>query len=369
MFRAPVKGALLTTENASPTLSIQPAVALSIKFPLPESIKSWRGNTTITVNNNYCDLALPGVRVYLATCQATHKPHIVVAFFKAFFPALRTFACKLPPFSNVMASIIVGPDLIRNEKIRILKILLLEQLTPLLRKEIHHAITLHKHSNDEDVDTLFNRIVEHWTKIYGNLIARAHLIEDIALFQKFLTLKLLEDYAKKPCTVTEWVFNKADIIEQHHAKAKGGNDEDTTYQIGVVFPLDELMLNRDHVEKKLLSTVSEPRSGSHIQRLVDRKDWSSLATTLANDRDLAVGLFREQPFDPNLFDENTRKKVLRGIDEMERKYLKSHRSIGTHATEETVPRNSFAWDVYNAIASGLRGASPSLRSGSVTKDL
>jgi len=286
-------------------------------------------------------------------------------------------------------------DLIRDERIRSLKILLLEPLTPLLRNEIRHAIKLYSDIGRgesqiieetaplvddsttvegfphlQDVDTLCSRIEEHWTKIYGSPFSRGHLLLDVALFQQFLTDKLLEDYAKKPCTVTQWAFNQADVIEQHYAGAKSGSDEDTTYQSRVVFPLKELMLNQDHVEKKLLSARAEPRSGSHIQRLIDRKDWSSLATTLANDRDLAIGLFEGHPFYPDLFDENTRKRVLRSIDGIKRGYLvESHRSIGTHVTEEPASRNGFAWNVYNAIASGFGGAGPSLRSRSVAKDL
>src|SRR4051812_25794693 len=97
--------------------------------------------------------------------------------------------------------------LLRNERNRRLNILLFDPLTPLLKHEIHHAIKLHsetsQHANShEDFDTLYDRIAEHWAKIHQNMIMRAHLMENMALFQEFLTAQLLADYANEPYTIT-----------------------------------------------------------------------------------------------------------------------------------------------------------------------
>ncbi len=245
-------------------------------------------------------------------------------------------------------------SLVRDEQIRALKILLLESLTPLLRNEIHRAIKLHEVHDEvhsEDVDTLFTRIMEHWTKICS-LIYRAHLLEDATLFQVFLTDKLLEDYANEPCKITDWTTGQAAVIRQHHDTAEG-DDNDTAYQLRVVDPLEELMLDQCHVEDKLLLATACP--GSHIRRLIGRKDWPSLATTLKKDRDLAVSLFREQPFDPGLFGDKG-KRVLRGIDAIESKYFAKSSSRAS-------------WSVVGFVSAAARRLGPSSGSGDVTKDL
>jgi hypothetical protein len=55
--------------------------------------------------------------------------------------------------------------------------------------------------------------------------------------------------------------------------------------------------------------------------LIDRRDWSKLATALTNDRDLADKLFIQQPFNTNLFNEDTYKRILKAIDEIKGKYV------------------------------------------------
>jgi len=79
------------------------------------------------------------------------------------------------------------------------------------------------------------------------------------------------------------------------------------------------MLSRDYVKNKLRA-AAEGRRGSDIQPLIDRCDWSNLATALTNDRDLARKLF-QQPFNTNQFDENTCKRILRGINKIKGKYF------------------------------------------------
>ena len=160
------------------------------------------------------------------------------------------------------------------------------------------------------------------------------------------------------------------------------------------------MLNRDYVENKLRTAATgQAHPGSDVQPLIDRCDWSNLATALTNDRDLALKLFEEQPFNTNIFDANTYQRILRSIDEMKGKYFaelsdSSTFTINTHSREisarqtsnytnhESSPtplaiapsdtrhysrdppsKKSFTWkNVYNAIASGLGGTQSSPKS-------
>jgi len=200
------------------------------------------------------------------------------------------------------------------------------------------------------------------------------LLQDIILFRQFLIAKLLEDYTNVPCTVDKWVLNQAEcIIEQgDHAMAKDGSVVDTTYQVHVVFPLEEMMLSRDHVEDKLRAAAIQGHSGSDIQPLIDRRDWSNLAAALTNDRRLALKLFGGGSFDANVCDAKIYQRILHGIDEIKGKYFSelsdsSTYTISTYArgisAEQTIPppdirhhsedpslKGSFVW-IYNKFAS------------------
>ena len=55
---------------------------------------------------------------------------------------------------------------------------------------------------------------------------------------------------------------------------KDGIDVGTAYPDHVIYPLEEMMLSRDYVEKKLRTVATEGRQGSDIQPFIDRCDWS-----------------------------------------------------------------------------------------------
>ena len=305
-----------------------------------------------------------------------------------------------PPIPNIMEDIITKDIRQRIEhRIRNLKTLLLERLTPLLREQIRHAIALHtealEHPNVDqyldDLDSLHDQLMEHWTKVYGDLISRAYLIQDVVLFQQFLVAKLLEDYTNEPYTVDKWVLNQAKRAIEHedHARLKDGSDVDMMYQVHVVFPLEEMMLSRDHVENKLrAAAIGREHPRSDIQPLIDRRDWSNLAAALTNDRHLALKLFGGPSFDTNILNDSTQKRILRTIDEIKGKYFSelsdsSTFAISTYAREMSTrhtsndtnhgspltpltiapletrnhlkdpSKNGFVWGIYDTIASGL----------------
>lgn len=213
-----------------------------------------------------------------------------------------------------------------------LKLASFDQVTPLLRKEINYAIKLHTEVTQQpdiwnfehigDLDTVYDQVIKHWTKVFDDFPSRVHLIKDIALFQQFLTAKLLGDYTEKSYVINPWTAGQASMVQQRQAEADSAEALDKAYQTHIVYPLEEMMLDRDHVEHKLVTAASkEPYPRGDVQRLIDKCDWSSLAATLFNDRILAGDLFAETPVDPTCFNVSTRTLVLRCIDELKDRYF------------------------------------------------
>ncbi|ROV90219.1 hypothetical protein VMCG_10250 [Cytospora schulzeri] len=287
------------------------------------------------------------------------------------------------------------------------QILFFDCMTPLLKKELNNAISVHSDvlqlpqlkSGDlnrilyqiADLDTLDDRLMDHWTKVHGNLVSRAALLLDICLFQMFLTAKLLEDYMGKSYNAVPWVLGQANVVEQHSAGTANDGSKTAAYQVHIIYPVEELSLNRIHVENKLKAAAArQQHPGGDIQRLIDQCDWPNLATALINDRELAAELFQQTPLNPECFNANTGKKVLLRIDEVTAKYFTQltsssiytlskqaiHRSArrGSSTTDPTTPDIlrykeepalvAGAKSLYDRLANGLRlgGTSTKLRS-------
>jgi hypothetical protein len=223
------------------------------------------------------------------------------------------------------------------------------------------------------------------------------------MFYRFLIAKLLEDYMNEPCPVNKWVLDQAKCIvkQEDYTRAKDGSNMDTTYQVHVVYPLEEMMLDRDHVKNKLRAAVmGQEHSGSDIQRLIDKCDWSNLVTALAYDRGLALKLFEGQSPDANIFDAKTYQRILNGIDKIKGTYFlelsdSSTFTISTHAreisagqassqfnirsppapltirpsnsrphSEDPSSRNGWVRGIYGAIVSGFKGTNPTYSTSS-----
>lgn len=269
---------------------------------------------------------------------------------------------------------------------------------------MRHAIALHREALQhpdleqflDDLDTLHDQLKAHWAKVYGDLISRALLLQDMILFQQSLIAKLLEYYTNKPYTIDRWTLDQARCVigQDGRAGARDGSNTDKTYQVHVVYPLDEMMLSRDLVGNKLRAAAKEANSGSDIQPLIDRCDWSNLARALKDDRELALQLFEGQPLEMN-----KRERILRGISRIKSKDFAelsdpSTFTISTHAGEMSAGqalnqthnrypstpltiapsdtghysenhsrrKAGFPWSIYNTI-SGLERTKSSLKSG------
>lgn len=135
---------------------------------------------------------------------------------------------------------------------------------------------------------------------------------DICWFQGFLAAQILKDYMGKTYNASPWVLSQASTVEQHSTGATNSGSKASAYQDHAIYPVEEMPLNRNHVENRLKAAAArQQHSGGDNQHLIDECDWPNLAIALVNDRELAVKLFQQTPLDPESFNANTTKKVLR----------------------------------------------------------
>ena len=228
-------------------------------------------------------------------------------------------------------------------KMQSLKAILFDIQTPFLRKEIQHAITLSDPSTRQDFEVVYDRIIQHWNKIHTHMGLKAELLTNMNKFYMFLEKVLLAEYAGKPClTNKHFVSFWAGIISQHRAGTIRRNDLNN-YHDCLVFPLEQMLLNQQHVENRLIAADSAaPKWNSYVQHLIDGKDWSNLATTVKNDRDLVNSLFTREPFYKTFHDGESGQLILRGIDNVESRYLAT-----------TSNRSPFTWNIFGAVGSQL----------------
>jgi len=192
--------------------------------------------------------------------------------------------------------------------------LLQGNVTPLLQSQLQHAVVAHREvldhplsSVDEDLtnlDKLYFEIKSHWKRIYTDMHAAASLFRAMRQLRQFLRSKLLEDYCNERYTVHGLILKLAQLKE--NAEGCHGKEPDALYQDCVILPLEELMLDRAHVEGKMRTALlREGEPGSDIQPLINKGDWTSLASILVKDRELARKVFPEN--------DQTTQKLMKGI--------------------------------------------------------
>jgi len=255
---------------------------------------------------------------------------------------------------------------------------------PLLEEQLSHAIVLHQQALEsrdinpfiQDLDALHAQIEEHWARVHADMLSTASLLWDIDLFQRFLHSKLLEDYANEPFAVSGRMLRLAEsTAEQEKRRLTAPTNEETTtldqeYREHVVFPLEESKLDRDCVENKLRAVAArQGRPGNDIQLLIDACDWAKLAAVLLSDRDIVINLTqRSQTF------AEASDKILTGINRVQNKYFASLSSPSMFTLARPgyqtspSPRRSFGWGIYDVIARGLKGNSPSSTVGTPSYD-
>lgn len=322
-------------------------------------------------------------------------------------------------------------------RIRNYEMLFVQSVTPLLRQELHRASRMHRGAIDDlklqkdpqylqELDIVHQRLQEHWTKVFGDLISHSRLTANIGKFQSFVAGSLQEDYTGKPYTVKLFDVDQAFLVAWHDAAVEAGfqdigghsritSDESAgsqvrvgnecfaghqnellleAYNLSVVYPLQELLFVQEAVENRLRMIEDRGhRQGGKVQNIIDQRDWPKLATTLVQDKRLALELAEQNTVVPGLFGYDKKVAVLRGIDQTRSKYFSSLSSpanyaLSKHALElsaETVSPDTekstatvsvsqldlagSSWknrarNIFNAFAEGLQGGrvKPTLRS-------
>ena len=205
------------------------------------------------------------------------------------------------------------------------------KLTPRLQQHILSTIKIYEEiASQQNLDvaksgrTLFSlkdAVDNHWKQIYGELSQTAKMFRHMLIFQMFLRSKLLEDYVGTPYVVNENIVclrrSTSTLEDRQRAAYEFGthlDGLDDIYQQRVVIVLEELMLDRAHVETKTDTALARGgQPNSDIQPLIDRFDWASLAGVVWNDRLLALDLDFEE--------DRTRTAILHSISQIRKKYF------------------------------------------------
>lgn len=191
-----------------------------------------------------------------------------------------------------------------------------ERLTPLLQKEMKHAINVYSEvlARDSDfsadidligkLDALYNDIDEHWSNVFISPAQRAELEANMGQYEAFVMVALMDDYSSLWNTMPpmDKFFSKttAQIQLLRTAASQDEDDHGKLYHAYVVLPLTEMDMNISHVSKRLCYTAAARQagakdSGHFVLRLIQECDWKSLAEALIYDRQLAEGLFSHKP--------------------------------------------------------------------------
>lgn len=119
-----------------------------------------------------------------------------------------------------------------------------------------------------ELNTFHDIVEEHWGKVHNSLARHAQLIAHMCLFMEVLSSQLIRDYSRAPAQEeaedADTVFGtRIDLIKQHRESGHDSSSEnsDQSYQDFVVALIEELMLDQEHVEHRLIvaaETCTEP---------------------------------------------------------------------------------------------------------------
>lgn len=223
------------------------------------------------------------------------------------------------------------------------RLLLSEYNTPLFHNELLDAIKLHeealKHPDPTPaqrerlrdqlgvLDNMNERLQKRWRGLHRRMSSHQSLLAGISNFQRYLGAWLMLDYSGKHAGKRyDWASDIVEAIDDVGGSGSGsdgdGEEDFRVYHQMFVRPVREMMLDQDHVEKRLraASTGSSHPAGE-IYRLIDECEWQSLAAHVVNDRRLAVTLFGARQVNKDFWSAQFGKNVLRLIDGVSDKYF------------------------------------------------
>lgn len=237
-----------------------------------------------------------------------------------------------------------GSEEVRSDDLRTrvlcYELLLVDYQTPLFHNELLDAIKLHKEAIQRPdptpaereraadqlvvLDNLDKRLHKHWNELQESMSSRTVLLAYIADYQRYLGQRMILDYTGKRGGESHgWASELVKTIDDVGISGVGRIDEDfTLYQLTFVRPLKEMMLNQDHVERRLrIAATGSTHPAGEIYRLVDQCDWPNLAAAVLNDRALAETLFGSKQFNKNIWSPQFGRYVVQKIDDTRDKYF------------------------------------------------
>lgn len=220
------------------------------------------------------------------------------------------------------------------------KLLLHDYQTPLFYNRLLDAIRLHEeavqaptptpaeHERLLDqlvvLDNMDARIDQHWDELHKSMTFRTTLLAKVTEYQSKLGAWLMLDYTGRCAATCDWASRIIGYIDNIGSDGVGNiHDDYKLYQRAFVRPLKEMMLNQDHVKKRLRIAASETtgRPAGIIHSLIDRCDWGALAYAVINDRELAVTLFGAKQLNEGFWSQEFGKLAVQKIDDIRDKYF------------------------------------------------
>lgn len=251
----------------------------------------------------------------------------------------------------------------------------------------------------KQLDNFHALVMEHWGDINGNLEDYAQLTANMTIFLMILASQLANDYSGTPSSSdaddTPWEHNRVELIRQHRdsgSESDSESSDEELYQDTVVKPVEELMLDLEHVENRLIAAAEareEPGSPVSIHHYIEQCDWPSVANSLVRDRELTLAILKadkELSTRPKSFDGDSATKVLQGIGDIRVKYFadlssptdftlsKYAQKQSTPSTEKTLPAQpktigkhlklakTTAWTSARSIVDAIKGHFGEVRS-------
>lgn len=216
------------------------------------------------------------------------------------------------------------------------RLLLSEFHTPLFHNELLDAIKLHEEALSHPdptpaerarvrdqlgvLDNMDERLQKHWKELHKRMSSRQSLLAGISNYQRYLGAWLMLDYSGKHAGGRyDWASDIVKAIDDVGSGGGGGGslgEDFRVYQRMFARPVREMMLDQDHVERRLRYA-----SAGEIHRLIDECEWQNLAAYVYNDRRLAVTLFSARQVNKDFWSVQFGKSVLRQIDGIRDKYF------------------------------------------------
>lgn len=220
------------------------------------------------------------------------------------------------------------------------RLLLHDYQTPLFHNRLLDAIRLHQeavqaptptpaeHERLLDqlvvLDNMDARIDEHWNELHKSMDFRTTLMVNIKAYQSKLGAWLMLDYTGRCAATCTWASSILGYVDNVGSDGVGNiHDDYKLYRRVFVRPLREMMLNQEHVKKRLRIAASETtnRPTGIIYNLIDRCDWGALAYAIVNDRELAVTLFGAKQLNEGFWSPQFGKLAVQKIDDIRDKYF------------------------------------------------